>query len=708
MSDPPRARRPARTPPPPARERAARPGRLAIGASAPATAPWARPAAWTVAAAFAAVAIAIAAGPHRVGDVFTETDFYGGYGPGARLVQHGHLDPSRYGVVGPVYELVLAAAGFVVRDLFVAAEAISIAAAVAALLLWRQIVAARAGALPALVATLLLATHGQFLHYAYSATTDSLALGLEAAALAALLAGGARGTRPLLAGVLSGLAFLTRYTLVVLLPAGLVTLLAGWTGGPVRRRRDAMLFAAGFLVPAGAWIAYSLASGAQFHFQLHHNVAYEVFARSRGISWDAYANTMQPQFPTPWSVLARDPGRVVAHMAGNVFDHLRRDAGALAGPAFALAAVAGLALGARDGALARLRPVWLAAGLVFLALVPAFYSERYSLALLPAWAALAALAFTSPRFALALDAGGGRRVWLAPLLAAVVLVPAAVDSRRVQERALAQLPHEAAQLARATRALLTPADRVIARKPHFAFYAGVQPVAFPYADSLPQLAAAARAQGARWIYFSWPEAEMRPRFVWMLDTTAHVPGLLPRAVSANGLAVLYEIGPDFGRVPGWLADGRERALHAARATIAFDRTDVVARMRVAVDFQDRHRWADAQPLLDDAARLAPGNADVQFARASNLLALGRTREAGEAFALLDALVPGDPRTRIGQGWSALLARDASRAAALWRPVVTVAADPVTLDRMAEVFTAVGDAGSLAIARDRRREFEATP
>ena len=70
-------------------------------------------------------------GPHRIGDYFTETDFYGGYAEGARAIQHGQLDPSRYGVVGPVYDLALALAGGVVRDLFLAAELLSVLCAVA-------------------------------------------------------------------------------------------------------------------------------------------------------------------------------------------------------------------------------------------------------------------------------------------------------------------------------------------------------------------------------------------------------------------------------------------------------------------------------------------------------------------------------------------------------------------------------------------------
>src|SRR5690349_13829492 len=99
---------------------------------------------WTVAAAAAALAIMIA-GPHRIGDYFTETDFYGAYAEGARAIAAGRVDPARYGVIGPGYEMALALFGFAIHDLFLAAELISLGSIVAALLLWRSLLGRRAG-----------------------------------------------------------------------------------------------------------------------------------------------------------------------------------------------------------------------------------------------------------------------------------------------------------------------------------------------------------------------------------------------------------------------------------------------------------------------------------------------------------------------------------------------------------------------------------
>jgi hypothetical protein len=657
---------------------------------------------------FAAALLAFIAGPHKVGDVFTESDFYGAYGPGALALRHGHLDPARYAVVGPVYELVLALAGFVIRDLFLAAELVSLAAMCATLLLWSRVVRHRAGPLAAFVTVLLLASNAQFFRYGWAATTDALALALQAGALALLLGGKAPPRRAALAGLVAGLAFLTRYTSGALLPAGIAALLLGWTETPAAARRAASLaFAAGFLAPVAPWVGVSLLSGGHFAFQLHHNIAYEVFAHARGITWDEYQQKLQPQFPTPWSVLARDPAAVLARVGFNVFDHLRLDATRLVGLPLAFTALAGLWLGRPGGALGRMAGAWLVAGLLFLALVPAFHSERYSLAMLPAWAALAALALTSPRLALVFDAGA-RRIWLKPALALLLLAPALRTSVAVQHRALSQLPLEVVEVARQARPRLVAGERVYARKPHFAWVAHLTATAFPFTDSLSQLAAAARRDHVRWIYFSWPEAEMRPQFAWLLDTTSAVPGLTVRAVSHGHPAVLYEIGPGFGRDPDWLGDPWALSVHNARAMIQIDSRNWRARGIVASEAQRQGLWADAQPLLEQAYALSGHDPEIALLLADNDTHTGHLAEAEMLYEDAQRRDPADPRPRLGLGLVALRSGDTQRAALLLRPLVPEATDAETLARMAGVFAAVHDGAALAAVRERMRDLGVQP
>ena len=654
-----------------------------------------------VAAIAAAIFLVLALGPHRIGDYFAETDFYGDYAKGARLIQHGRLIATRYGVIGPVYELTLALVGFVVRDLFTAAKLISVAGAAASLILWFRLLARRADTRVALAAVLFIATNGYFGRYAHSATTDTLANGLQAGALCLLL--GSRAPRAALAaGAVAALAFLTRYNAVYLFPAGVVAILAGATLYPARHAA-LLRFVAGFLALVVPWVLYSLTHGAAFSFQLHHNIAYEVFAHARGITWDEYERTLQPQFHNLWQVIARDPRAVAARMAYNVFDHLRRDALQLLGAPVALVAALGLPLGALDGALRRLWPLWLAGALLFLTLVPAFYSERYSLSLLPFDATLAALAVASSRLALAV---GARQLWLKPALALLPLALATRQSVRGEVRFFDQLPTEVLPCADTLRAEKRTGDRVIARKPHLASIAGVEPVSFPFTKTLPELADYARDHGSRWLFISWPEVESRPEYWYLLDTAAVVPGLRARAVTRPHPAVLYEIGPGFGTNPAWLANDTLHTYHVARAQLLVDGTNFGALFALAAVERSHGHLELTRFLLERAAAVKPNDLHTLLLLGDVVLSLN---DAAAGVAVYDralALDPASLEARVGRGWASLVAGRDEEAARFWRPVVDQAEDPATLEQMVKLYHALGDREAEAAAGARLARLKA--
>ena len=688
-----------------AESRPARPSFLQRDAAPPAEGPlWTR-LAWALMALFGAALVIMMATVHRIGDIYTETDFYGAYGFGARMIEHGHFDPARYAVVGPVHEVALALVGFVVHDLFVAGELLSAAAMCVATLLWFRVARERAGSAAAFVTVIFLVTNGTWFRYGYSATTDALALALQAVFVTMLLTGQGTPRRVFATGVLACLAFLTRYNAVVLLPAGLIVILAGGTSTPSPgRRRAALLFTAGFFALLAPWLGYALTHGAHAGIQLHHNVAYEVFARSKGLSWDNYEQSMQSQFPTPWSVFARDPSAVTLHMFYNFFDHMRLDAIVLTGWPLALTAMLGAALAVRTALLPRLAPVLAITLLLFFTLVPAFHSERYSLSVLPGWALLAGVAVASPRFAFAFDAGGGRRVWLKAILALVPIALSLQLSVALQKLQARLLPVEALQIVREAKPLLRPGDRVIARKSYFAWHAGLDAVPFPFADSLAQLAAAAKREHARWLYFSWPEAELRPEFAYLLDTANVVPGLVPRAVTRHYPAVLYEIMPGFGAEPAWAASDTMRMVARARAYVLIRDNDWKSRLFLALHEQRLGRYEAAQHYLDQAVRLAPEDLGVLLPLGDNLVHTDHAAAARDVYLHAERIEPGNADARLGLGWATLLMGDAPQAAELWRPVVSLAEDAATLQRMLQLYAYLKDQAGAEAVRTRMREL----
>lgn len=671
-----------------------------LHATQPLEVPWAGGAGLAVIAAFALAALVMVFGPHRIGDVFTETDFYGAYGPGARALLQGHLDPSRYGVQGPLFEFMVAAFGFVVRDLFVAAQLVSVAAMVAMLASWRAVFTRAFGALGGAIAVLLLASNPWAWRFAWSATTDALALGLQALSLWALL-GSARDHAPdmrrtALAGLLAGLAFLTRYNFVVLLPASLVIVALGWSGLPRERRGSHLLaFALGALAPIAPWFAYSAAHGGLTRGQLHMNIAFEVYARPKGIVLDVFQRDMESQFPTLWSVIARDPGAVVGRMLHNVGEHLMLDARGLVGGALAAAAALGAIVTFRRGTVTALRAPLLVCGLLFLSLVPAPHGERYSLAVLPAWVAFATALFVSDRFAARF--GPARlKLLLLPLVLAFTLRDTIASTRRT----LDQLPVEVLEAAAQVKGRVQPGDKVFARKPHFAWYTGMTPVAVPLTDDLADWGAIARQGGVRWLYFSWPEAQLRPAFEWLLDSTSAVPGLTVRGATKHWPALVYEIGEDFGPMPGWVLSDTLSAVHRARARVQLNPKDADSRSFLASQAFAAGDHEEAQHWIDELLALGPNDAIVLLMAAHNRLQMKDPEGARSYFQRADAISPGMVDVQLGLGWVAAMQGDDATAARYWGPNVAESDDPVTLQRMMIVFARMNDVVHLTQARDR--------
>ncbi|MEO5616936.1 MAG: tetratricopeptide repeat protein, partial [Candidatus Eisenbacteria bacterium] len=669
-----------------------------------------------IAAALAAALLYMILGPHRIGDYMAETDFYGAYAEGARLVQQGRLLPSRYGVIGPGYEVILGLVGFVIPNLFLAAGFLSLAATLTTLGLWFAIIRRLLDARVALAAAALFAVNTFVFRYGYSATTDAVAGALQAGALYLLLVRGS--PRAMLgAGLLAAAAFLTRYNAIYLLPAGLIAIAARATAGAASAARAAkaataeptgaapmnglaspgrvalsIRFLAGFLAPVVPWVIFSLTRGSSFSFQLHHNVAYEVFARARGIPWDNYQKFLQPQFHNLWDVIARDPGAVASRMLLNVAEHLRDDGLKLMGGLTAAAAACGALIFAFDRRARPLWPVLVAGALLFLTLVPAFHSERYSLALMPIYAALGGLAFGSPRFAVPL-----RGIWLKAALIAVPLFFAVRANIRHQAYAITQLPVEVLEIAETLRQLKRPGDRVIARKPHVAFHAGVEPAPFPFADTLPGLADDARKLGARWLFFSWPEAETRPAFWHLLDTAGVVPGLTVRRVTRPHPAVLYEIGPEFGRTPDWFANDTLRAWHQMRARTLVDAHNAALFAGRGALERALGRHAEARTSLQRALAIDPNHLDALIELGAIGYQTGDMNLSVEALERASRLHPESALARIGLGWAYLQVGREREAAMVWRPAVTSTTDPATLRRMREVFQSTGDSQSAAEA-----------
>ncbi|MCX5800327.1 MAG: glycosyltransferase family 39 protein [Candidatus Eisenbacteria bacterium] len=639
-------------------------------------------------------------GPHKIGDYYTETDFYGSYAEGARLIQAGHLDPSRYAVVGPVFDAVVAAVGLATRDLFTAAELVAVLAACGTLILWFLLVARLAGSGLALWTMLFLAVNPTFFRYGYSVTTDALGTFVQAAALLALLVG-RRGLAPLWAGALAALAALTRYNAVYLFPGALLYYACFDRGRSGSRLRALVLFLVGFAVVILPWLGLSLQSGQMPGGALFHNIAYDIYS-SKGISWERYAVQVQPEISSLRDVALHAPAVVLRREFTNLFRHLALDVKLLLGWQVAVWCMFGLILSLWDGTWRRFLPVWMMGALLFITLVPAIHSERYSLPLAPVYLTLAGVAAASPRLVPVVKG------WLFPLKWVLALLPLLISgaaSLNTQREVLHKLPVEVLEAAKVLDRAAPRGTRILARKPHIAYAAGFTLVPFPAVGTLPELAQYCLREKVEFIYFSWPEANTRAYFTYLLDPEAQVPGLRVERFFPSGPAVLYRIEPGFGTTPEWFASDSLRTVHVTRAITSMGATPWRVPYICGTYAYEQGQFAAALGHFNLLMQSRPGFAEAYFLAGQAYAGLGQLENAAAAYARALELQPDYPEARLRLGWTELKAGRPRNAARTWRPIVGAVRDSSSLVTMIGLYERLGDRQAALKAREtflRRR------
>ena len=201
---------------------------------------------------------------------------------------------------------------------------------------------------------------------------------------------------------------------------------------------------------------------------------------------------------------------------------------------------------------------------------------------------------------------------------------------------------------------------------------------------------------------------MRPRFEWLLDSTSRAPGLTVRAATSHWPALVYEIGPDFGREPDWVGLDTLVALHRARARLQLDSTNVQARVFLAMHEFSHGNHETAQVHIDHLLRLRPEDPEVLMLAADNRLQLKDPDGALAYYDRYDRVRPGTVEVSVGRGWAAAMKGDDATAARFWAPVVNATRDPITLQRMMYTFASVGDQAHVNQAREALKAMQGNP
>jgi tetratricopeptide (TPR) repeat protein len=291
-------------------------------------------------------------------------------------------------------------------------------------------------------------------------------------------------------------------------------------------------------------------------------------------------------------------------------------------------------------------------------------------------------------------------MWLRTGVAAAAFLALVAWCVPYQRHVLELSPIETREAGRALATIARPGERVVSRKGHIGYYAGIAVVPFPRFRTLQELAGYARDHHAQYVYFSWYEALLRQEFAFLLDTTAAIPGLTVVHVTARNPSVLYRIGPDFGRVPAWLADENEHRVHLARALVQVlpDSMAWTHRMVLGADALANGRPEDALRQAELATRVRAHDGLGWALQGEALRVMNRLPQARTAFARALALDGSDLQARVGLGWTELADGDSAAAAEIWRPAIGRTRNTEALIAMATLYDRRGEHSTADSAR----------
>jgi hypothetical protein len=482
---------------------------------------------------------------HRraVGNYLKETDFYHYYAPDADRLLAGRPPENPFN--GPGYPVLLALAYPLTGDHFVSGKWLALAAAgisaVAAARLFRRVLGERT-VLPGL---LFVVTSADFARFSVQATSDMPFLALALLAILAAAGGSDRPwARALIAGGLTGLAWLVRYNGLFLVPSCLLGLV---TAGPARsgRLRPA-LRAAAYLACALAVVSPWLVVNQRLHDSPIHSLNYlNVAAAAYGFPTDQDGvRHVAAMFRSPGDVLRHDPARFVSHYVRNLVGTVANTLGApLAVLPLGLLAVAGAIQVTRVGRRTPTIVLPVSASLLILLMAFTHWESRYFLYVGVCYAGLAALAVAgaSERVAARWPAEPGRARFAAAALALAVLVPALVRTPLRVHDMLRREPVELVAASAELRRVVDPAERIMARKPHLPYLVGREWVFLPDVASLETLRAALCRESIGVLVHDSPTRSMRPGLVALGDRTSAIPWLRRVYESSGADLLVFEV-----------------------------------------------------------------------------------------------------------------------------------------------------------------------
>ncbi len=568
-----------------------------------------------------------------IGDYGVETDFYGDFLPHARLwlaglpdVLSGYRGPGYYLMVGVLDRL---------GDGFLLAKVLSALSLGGSIWLLATLFENLWGRRPAWIGVLFLSGNTVLMQHAYRAASDMFFFLLFCAALAFTFAARSTLRTWAAAGLFSGLAFLTRYNGVVLLPMVLAAVVVLESSPRFRLKSVAAVFGV-WLVVAFPWFVFLWAkTGNPFW-----NLNYMLIAEAIYVGDPSLANMarFQPSvgFGGISEVLLAVPSQVGQALVGNIPRHFFADWKQLVGWGWGSLAVVGWV-----GVLVR-RPsrrtlVFGLTGLLgYMAMLPVFYNPRFMIPLLPWWAAgfgvggWLFIKYLSQRFSRLSSTGWA--LALALLVALVTAVGVRHANTAYRQFTNGILPTQLlglAQKALNTRFEFSASTPLCARKPHMAVSLGVPFIPLAGKSGFESI----RKSGAYYLLVTPMEASLYPALLPLIGgkgARPRPPGLmLVDQVEGGALYSVENPVPRPESPPLWQQD-------TSVPWPGLSRLDLL-RLRLARWYTHWVPDRRVSPLLERVSAQGQNLPLVKMRRGDSLLADGRIEQARAWYSDLENL-----------------------------------------------------------------------
>ncbi|MCX8056141.1 MAG: glycosyltransferase family 39 protein [Ignavibacteria bacterium] len=487
---------------------------------------------------------------HQIGDYGVETDFYEGMVYEAKEFLKGNLIIEGY--KGPLYPIVLGVLGFVFGDFFRIGVILCVVSAVLFLFFGFKTLEKIFGYDVALGSILLIITNSIFIQYSYSAGTDLFFCALSILSIYFLVKGNQlKNSYIFISGIFASLAFLTRTNGLFLPAAAIVSFLIFKFSSKKYSVliKHSLIYLAGFVLLNIPWSIYKyIHTGDFFYDRNYTNTAWELYGKGK-MSWDYWQSVESLKFTSFKDVIMRDPILFVQEiLIKNFYEHFISDLDKLLSLPFAIFLVIGILFLFKRKYLKN--EVFFFANILFafLVLLPAFYSERFSLFLLIGYSAIVMLLLTH-NFFKNLSFGSFHS---GQIIFAIIFIWSLQDAIKYNSVQIDVGPKEILAIAKdVPDSIKTEANIVVARKPHIAYELNMSYWKFPFVTTYDSLMIWMRSKKANYFFVSAFEVQTllsytndkseQQKFYFLIDPSIPKEGLEVVTYTIEPPSVLYRI-----------------------------------------------------------------------------------------------------------------------------------------------------------------------